>query len=62
MLADVFKYFRKMYLEIFEKGIRDGICDAIHRFAKSNSKHMNDYDHNKESLYLKYWDANNLYG
>ena len=51
-----------MYLEIFEKGIRDGICDAIHRFAKSNSKHMNDYDRNKESLYLKYWDTNNLYG
>ena len=23
---------------------------------------MKDYDKNKESLYLKYWDANNLYG
>ena len=23
---------------------------------------MKDYDENKESLYLKYWDTNNLYG
>ena len=26
------------------------------------NKHMKDYDKNRESLYLKYWDVNNLYG
>ena len=45
-----------------EKGIRGGRCHVIHRFAKANNKHIKDYNRNKESLYLKYWDANNLYG
>ena len=27
-----------------------------------NSKYMKDYDKDKELLYLKYWDENNLYG
>ena len=42
-----------------EKGIRDGICHAIHRYAKANNKQMKDYDKNKESSYLNYWDVNN---
>ena len=45
-----------------KKGIREGICHAIHRYAKANNKCMKDYDKNKESSYLKYWDANNLHG
>ena len=45
-----------------EKEIRGGICNAIHQYAKANNKYMKDYDKNKESPYLKYWDVNNLCG
>ena len=36
-------------LLMVEKGIRGGICHAIYRYAKANSKYMKDYDKNKES-------------
>ena len=45
-----------------ENDIRGGICHAIYRYAKVNSKYMKDFDKNKESSYLKYWGVNNLYG
>ena len=45
-----------------EKGIRGGICHAIHRYAKSNNKYMKNYDKNKEPSYIEYLDANKLYG
>ena len=44
------------------KGIREGICNVIYWLAKVNNKCMKDYDKNKESSYLSYWDLNNLYG
>ena len=49
-------------LLMVEEGIRGGICQAIHRHAKANNKYMKNYDKNKESSYIQYLDANNLYG
>ena len=48
-------------LLMVEKGIRGGICHAIHRYVKANAKHMKDCDKNKDPSYLKYWDVNNVY-
>ena len=50
-------------LLMFERGIRGGITQAVYRNASANNKYMGDlYDPNKESSYLQYLDANNLYG
>ena len=47
---------------MFERGIRGGITQAVHRYAASNNPYMEEYDKNKETNYLQYLDANNLYG
>ena len=49
-------------LLMVEKGIRGGVCHAIHGYAKANNKYMKNYDENEESFFLEYLDANNLYG
>ena len=50
-------------LLIVENGIiRGGICHAIYRYAKAKKKYMKNYDKNKESSYIEYLDASNLYG
>ena len=49
-------------LLMVEKDIIGGKCDAIHRYVKTSNKYMKDYNKNKESSYVKYWDTNDLYG
>ena len=49
-------------LLMLEEGIRGEICHSIHRHARANNKYMKNYDENKESSYIQYLDANNLYG
>ena len=49
-------------LLMVEKGIRGVICHSKHRYAKANNKYMQNYNNNKESSYIQYLDANNLYG
>ena len=46
-------------LLMIEKGIRGGISQATHRYAKANIKYMKNYDENNEPSYIEYLDANN---
>ena len=47
---------------MIEEGIRGGICHAVHRYAKASNRYMKNYDKSKESSYIQYLHANNLYG
>ena len=44
-------------LLMVEKGIRGGMCHAIHRYAKASNKYMKSYGKNKESLHTQYSDV-----
>ena len=50
-----------MHLMI-ENGIRGGISMITHRHSVANNKYMESYNPSKESKYIMYLDANNLYG
>ena len=49
-------------LLMIKEGIRGGIFHTVHRYAKANNKYIKNYDKSKESSYIQYLDANNLYG
>ena len=50
-------------LLMFERGIRGGIMQSVHRWAMANNHYMGSgYDPKKPTKYLQYLDANNLYG
>ena len=51
----------EMHLFI-EKGMRGGISYIAKRHSKANNKYMECYGISKESMYITYLDANNLYG
>ena len=50
-----------MYLFI-ERAMRGGISYIAKRYSKANNKYMKDYDNTTETIYIMYFDANNLYG
>ena len=45
-----------------EKGMRGGISYIAKRHCKANDKYIECYDSSKESKFIIYLDANNLYG
>ena len=47
---------------IIEKGMKGGISYIAKRYSKPNNKYMKCCDSSKTSKYIKYLDANNLYG
>ena len=49
-------------LLMIESGMCGGVCHVMYSYAKVSNKYMNNYDENKESSFLSYVDANNLYG
>ena len=50
-------------LLMFERGIRGGITQSVHRWAKANNPYMgSEYTPRELTRYLQYPDANNLYG
>ena len=50
--------------DFIQGAMRGGISTIVTRYAKANNPYMelHEYDPNKDSEYIQYLDANNLYG
>ena len=48
--------------EMIENGLRGGMCQVSHKHVKANNKYMKSYNKDIVSSYIRYLDANNLYG
>ena len=46
---------------LFERGMRGGVSTAMHSYEKANNKYMKDFDPEKPSKFLVYFDKNSLY-
>eukprot|EP00102_Acyrthosiphon_pisum_P023401 XP_016660611.1 PREDICTED: uncharacterized protein LOC100574819 [Acyrthosiphon pisum] len=50
-------------LLMFERAKRGGLSQCSNRYSEANNKYMGKkFNENKESVYIQYLDANNLYG
>ena len=55
-------HINEMY-EMIEHGLRGGMTQYSFKKVEANNKYMNEnYDKSKPSSYIRYLDANNLYG
>ena len=48
-------------LLMVEEGIRGGMCQATHRYAKANNKYLKNYNKCIKSSYIEYLDAKHFY-
>ena len=62
IFTELFTDLLELITGIIQVLITGGVCRVICRYAEANNKYMNNYDENKESSFLSYLDANNLYG